>query len=139
MHQLSKAKITIFSLLLFSCFFIPVYGVTGDEATISQLLDTIFRILNILILISGLVFAIMLGVASVKFSLSLGDPKGYEGAKATLTSALFGFGIVLGVFVIFNLIGSTLGIRGGWSIGTNAVQTYLESKIGLFLALIGRQ
>ncbi len=61
----------------------------------------------------GIIFAIMIGIGAIKLAVSLGDPKGLEGASRTWTYALVGVAIVLGAVTLVSLIGRVLGLNLG--------------------------
>ena len=81
---------------LANCFLQPVYA----QDSPLELLDVAARGLNILILISSAIFVGFVVFAAYKFASSEGDPKGIQGAKQSLTYAVIGLLVVVGVFVI---------------------------------------
>jgi hypothetical protein len=81
----------------------------ANPPSIAGLICPIVRIFNLLILASGLVFAMMIGYGSIKLSMALGDPKGFDAAKMTLFYAFLGFGVVLGSFTILSILSGFLG------------------------------
>lgn len=82
---------------------------TDEPPDLVSLLVVIGRVFNVLVLSVGVVFVAMLFLSAYKFSISQGDPKGIEGAKKTLTHALIGFLVVVGVYSLLYLIVSSLG------------------------------
>lgn len=83
---------------------------SGEEPSPSQLLCPIARGLNLIVLISGAIFTIMLGIAAFKYAMAQGDPKGLQGAKDTLVLAVMGFVVVLFLFSISIIIGNIFGL-----------------------------
>jgi hypothetical protein len=89
---------------------------TGGEAsagppTLAQVLCPIIRVVNIAILGAGAIFVLMLLYGGVKLTLALGDPKGFEGAKNTITWAVIGFLIIIGVISILFIASRLFGIQ----------------------------
>lgn len=60
--------------------------------------------------IAGIVLFILLIMAGFRFITSGGDPKAVEGAKRTMTSALFGFIIILVAYLILVVIKLITGV-----------------------------
>ncbi|OGC50954.1 hypothetical protein A2716_02875 [candidate division WWE3 bacterium RIFCSPHIGHO2_01_FULL_40_23] len=122
-------SILVITLLFFASNFVfpnPANAAAckSDPATAEEAVDDlpstiacyVSTALNILVVVSGSVFVLMVFYAAVKFSLSQGDPKGIEGAKATLTWAVIGFLVVIGVYVIFAILTGILGVSGDFSL-----------------------
>lgn len=80
------------------------------EPSLVLIVCPIVRIFNILIILAGSAFVILIFIGAYKYSLSQGDPKGLEGAKATITHALLGFLLVAGVFVLLQIIQRAFGL-----------------------------
>jgi hypothetical protein len=74
----------------------PVYA----QDSLLGLVDVAARLLNVLILISSGVFVGFVILAAFKFATAAGDPKGIQGAKQSLTYAVIGLCVVVGVFAI---------------------------------------
>jgi len=76
------------------------------------------RIISIFILAASSALVIMIAYGIIKGSMSMGDPRGLEGAKSTWTYAVYGFLVVVLSFVIFSLVkgivGGTSGEYGGF-------------------------
>lgn len=107
---------------------------TTEYTSITALLCPVLRVFNILLYSSGVVFGLYVIYSAVKLSLAWGDPKGFEGAKWSLTYAILGFVVVLAFFVIYRVVLTTLGIEGFGSV--NEVSEQVESNIGVFEGLI---
>ncbi len=82
----------------------------NDVASLAQIVCPAARLVNILLYFAGAVFVAMIFVGSIKYAMSLGDPKGAIGANQTLTYAVIGLIAVLGVFSILNIIAHLLGL-----------------------------
>ncbi len=127
--QISKNKGLVF-LVLFVIFQGHAFAQLGDSRSFAPMLDFLGRILNFILGIAGSVFAIMIFYSAIKYATALGDPKGLQGAKDTLTLAIIGLFVVLGAFTILTLITSILGIGGGFI--NNPVQV-LRDAITVFM------
>lgn len=103
--------------------------VTGDSAPIIvDIVCPIIRFVNIAIILGGVVFSFIIVFAAYKFYTSMGDPKGVQGARNTLTYGLLGFLLVIGSFAIVVLIVNILGITGG---GINPLNPVGELRQGI--------
>ena len=70
------------------------------------------RLLNVFVLSAGVFFILFVFVSALKYAVSLGDPKALQASKQTLTMAIVGFLIVIGVYTIINIIKNVLGLEG---------------------------
>ncbi|MBW6441734.1 hypothetical protein K0B04_02380 [Patescibacteria group bacterium] len=104
-------KVVALSLICFFMFFLvsPVRA-DDDFTSIEELKPMIETIFNAVFVSLGLVFVGVIAFGIWKSSLSVGDPRGLEGAKQTWTYALYGFLVVIFVFAIFNIISRWFGI-----------------------------
>ncbi len=84
---------------------------TSELPALYSILCPVIRILNVLILMAGAGFVIMVINAGYRYSMALGDPKGIEGAHNTLTYAVIGFFITIGVYVILRIIGQIFDVK----------------------------
>lgn len=82
----------------------------SDPPELVEVLDIAGRILNIAVGVAGIVLVAMVAYGVWKSSLSVGDPRGLEGAKQTWTYALYGFFIIVGSFAAFLIMTGILGI-----------------------------
>lgn len=94
---------------LFSLF--TVYAATdwGDcttqgVATIKCLEPLFSNVVQALVALVGVALFVMFLVAGFSFLFSSGDPKKLEQAKGTLTNAIIGLVIIVGAYIIINLI-----------------------------------
>lgn len=108
-------------------------GNASGAPTPRSIVCVIGRVFNIAMLAGGLVFIGMIGYVAIKFAMSNGDWKGYEGAKTTFTYAVIGVFIVIGVLGIMSLIGKTFGIT--W-LDPNALVNSLELGINRLLQIM---
>lgn len=83
----------------------------GDcPASLSNLEDVYSNVVKYAFGIAGIVLFILLIMAGFRFITSGGDPKAVEGAKRTMTSALFGFIIILVAYLILVIIKLITGV-----------------------------
>lgn len=99
----------------------------ADPPTLAQIVCPFARVLNIAILAAGAVFVLMLLYGGIKLTLALGDPKGYEGAKNTMTWALLGFLVIIGavaiLFIATRLFGIQFDITNPFALIAEEIQT----------------
>ncbi|OGC47806.1 hypothetical protein A2886_00260 [candidate division WWE3 bacterium RIFCSPHIGHO2_01_FULL_42_13] len=76
-----------------------------------QIICPIVGILNVLTLLAGAGFVLMIFMGAYKYALSQGDPKGLDGAKSTLTHALLGFAVIIGMYLILSFIQRIFGLK----------------------------
>lgn len=113
--------IFIFGLIVFSSAK-PVfaqYNLTPGSCDLSsldhpepwQILCPILRLLNFVIIVAGIVFAVMITYGAIKISTSLGDPKAYAGAWRNMWFAILGVFVVLGAYAILRILSSVFGLN----------------------------
>jgi hypothetical protein len=110
-------------------------SLTADSPPqLHQIVCPVARVFNLLLFAAGVVLVVMLAYGGIKISSALGDPKGFEAGKQTLTYAIIGVACVLGVFVILNIVMSLLGINYGiLDVFGNLQHAIQEVGIGLGL------
>ena len=69
------------------------------------------RYLNLILYASAAVFVIMIFAGAIKFALAQGDPKAIQGAKGSLTWAVVGFIVIIGVFTMLVIFKNVLGLK----------------------------
>lgn len=74
------------------------------------ILCPVARFLNVLVLSAGAVFVIFVFFAAIKYAMSQGDPKALQGSQQTLTTAVIGFFVVIGVWTLLTVIKNVLGL-----------------------------
>jgi hypothetical protein len=111
MKKLTQKKLIGFlTNLIFICAFFNSYASDLDDPSLDTLKNVLGNTFNIVVSLVGLVLVAVLAFGIWKSSMSLGDPRGLEGAKQTWTYALFGFMVIVLFFVIFYTILGFLGI-----------------------------
>ncbi len=109
----------------------PSPSLVTDDNSILGILDVVKRIINLFILSAGVVFVALIIISAYKFVASQGDPKAMQGAKNTITYAVIGFILVIGVYVILNIV---IGVLGA-DIQVGGVFDELAESIKRFLYL----
>ena len=85
-------------------------GITppGCGGTIPTVQNIITFVLNILLFASFIIALVFLIIGGIKWIMSGGDKEGASKAKETVTSALIGLAVVLGAWILINIVISTL-------------------------------
>lgn len=108
-----KRKINIFILLSFLTLFIRSISVMAanlDDPTMNDLQTPIENVFNIAVSIVGIALVAMLAFGIWKSSMSLGDPRGLEGAKQTWAYAFYGFAVIVIFFILFSFLAKAFNI-----------------------------
>ncbi len=69
------------------------------------------RYLNVILYASAAMFVMMIFATAIKYALAQGDPKALQGAKGTLTWAIIGFIVIIGVFTLLVIFKNVLGLK----------------------------
>ena len=77
---------------------------TGDIATLQGLECIFANILSIIIPLAGLAAFITLIIGGFQYLTSAGDPKQLQKATGTITAAVIGIAVILGIWFIFKLL-----------------------------------
>lgn len=85
-------------------------GTFNDVPTLLCLAEILVRIVNVLILFSGLAFVILFLWGCLKFIISQGDPKAVGAAKNSITYAIIGLIIIIMSFAFVKFAGNFLGV-----------------------------
>lgn len=88
----------------------------GCEAGISKAVDigkVIGSGLNLLLFVAFIAALVFLVIGGVRWILSGGDKEGATKAKETITSALIGLAVVLGAWILINIVLNFFGSPGG--------------------------
>lgn len=72
-------------------------------------------ILNTVIFVAFVAALVFLIIGGIKWIMSGGDKEGTSKAKEAVTAALIGLAVVLGSWVLINIVLSLFGIKGGIS------------------------
>lgn len=96
---------------LLSAFASPVYAAANDPAQLSDIVDVLKNIINLLAPAAGIAFFIMLLVGGFQFVNSGGDPKAAGQARTTLTYAILGIILVVASWLILKIIADVTGVK----------------------------
>ena len=88
----------------------PVTPTTLENPSPLAIVCPVIRVLNVMVLSVGAVFVFMVLYGAIKLSLSLGDPKGYEGAHQTWVWAVIGLGVIVGFYAILLIMDNIFGL-----------------------------
>lgn len=118
MRQKIYSQILIYTILLSNLYFtfgqaLPASTCslgTDDAPDVTAIACVLGRVITILLYVGGALFIAMVAYGAIKLAMASGDPKGYEGAKATWTYAVIGVGVVVGSAAIFSIVGKLFGI-----------------------------
>lgn len=83
---------------------------SGDVLPLACLGNVIARVVEVALVFLGVVTLLFLLYGAIRFIVSRGDAKAVEGARNTITYAIIGAVLVLGAFIIVNIVTSTLGL-----------------------------
>ncbi len=93
------------------------YGVLAQTDSLLDLVDVGARVFNIALMSAGAFFVVFVIFAAYKFASSQGDPKAYAGARQSLTYAVMGFLVVLGLAVLNKIVIDAIGINSSTDYG----------------------
>ncbi len=103
-----------------------------DNPNPTALVCPVIRVFNVLIYAAGGIFICMVIYGGIKLSMSLGDPKGYEGAQLTWFWAVVGLAVVIGFWVILLVLDNIFGL----GIGPGGPQGIFQRIVDQFSALL---
>ncbi len=128
--KFSKLVGIVIPVLTFSLIVTPVFAVS-TSTNITLILDPIIRLLNLISGLAAFVFLAMIFYTAYKYAIAQGDPKMLQGAKDTLTHAIFGFIIAAGSWSVISWFANALGINAGGVLGdpSGASQGALQELI----------
>lgn len=107
------------------------YG-NSETYSVAHLICPVIQVINFLLFSSGAVLIGMILLGAYKYATSVGDVKGIDGAKQTLTYAVIGFIIVVGTYTFLNVVASTFGISSDYASG-EGVFTSAQCSICKFM------
>lgn len=101
-------KISVFLLtsVLFLTLSLPVLAADGDVSKVETFIE---NVIQILVTIAGLVAAGFFVWGGIGYITSSGNPESLDRAKKTILYSAIGLTIVLGAFVITNIVNQTAG------------------------------
>jgi TRAP-type C4-dicarboxylate transport system permease small subunit len=98
-----KNKIIVFSSLAITAliFASPVFAASADVTSVETFIKSVIQIL---VTIAGLISAGFFVWGGVTYITSSGNPESLDRAKKTIVYAAIGLAIVLGAFVLTNIV-----------------------------------
>ncbi len=94
----------------FRCTTVFAEADLDTDPSLSLLQSILENTFNIVVIAVGGVLVAVVAYGIWKSSLSLGDPRGLEGAKQTWTYALYGFMVIILFFVVFTIVTGFFGV-----------------------------
>ncbi len=87
-------------------------GTSSVPTSCSSINSTITTVITLLFSLAGLLFFIMIVVSGIKIITAGGDTEKISSAKKGIINAIIGLVIVIGAFLIIEVITSLLGVSG---------------------------
>ncbi len=106
-------KITAINVFLTLSFFIFAAPAFADTAGVSQIQTFIQGVIEVLVTLSGLVAAGFFVWGGVGYITSSGNPEALDKSKKTIMYSAIGLAIVLGAFVLSNIVSQLAGTAFG--------------------------
>ncbi len=105
-------KTILFQALLLTFFFVapPAYAQSADVDKIQTFIQSVIQVL---VTLSGLVAAGFIVWGGVGYITSSGNPEALEKSKKTILYSAIGLTLVLGAFVLSNVVGDLAGTAFG--------------------------
>jgi len=82
----------------------------GDVATIQALECVILKFFHVIVLLAGLAVFVMLLISGFKYLTSGGNPKAVESARNTITYAILGLALIIGIWFVLQFIETFTGM-----------------------------
>ena len=109
-------KINIFCLLTFLFLFLTVASpVLADSGDVTKIQTFIQNVIQVLVTLAGLLSAGFFVWGGVGYITSSGNPESLDRSKKTIFYSAVGLAIVLGAFVLSNIISGLAGTAFGAS------------------------
>ncbi len=83
---------------------------SADIPSLGCLAQIVVSVIELAFAFLGAVLLLLLMWGAVKFIISRGDPKGIQEAQKTMTYAVIGAVVVLGSFILINIVTTALGL-----------------------------
>lgn len=102
MRGRSKLRLAAFTVSVFQLVYAhPVFAATGGVSNVENFIKSIIAVLSA---IAGLVATLFLVVGGIGYITSSGNPDNLDRAKRTIMHSLYGLAIVIGAFVVSNIV-----------------------------------
>ncbi|MBI3559399.1 hypothetical protein HY085_03290 [Candidatus Gottesmanbacteria bacterium] len=89
---------------------IEIPGISKDVPSLGCLAQIVSNVIGIAFLFLGAVTVLFLLWGAIRFVISRGDPKGIQEAQKTMTYAIIGAVVVLGAFILINMVTTAFGL-----------------------------
>lgn len=101
MKNITKALVTLLSLVSFLSIASPVFAASADVTKIETFIKSVIQVLVVL---AGLISAGFFVYGGIGYITSSGNPESLDRSKKTIFYSAIGLVIVLGAFVLTNII-----------------------------------
>ena len=102
MRGRSKLRLAALTVSVFQLVYAhPVFAATGGVSNVENFIKSIITVLSA---IAGLVATLFLVVGGIGYITSSGNPDNLDRAKRTIMHSLYGLAIVIGAFVVSNIV-----------------------------------
>ena len=109
-------KITTISLLTFSILLLSIASpVIADSGDVTKIQSFIQNIIEVMVTLSGLLAAGFFVWGGVGYITSSGNPEHLDRSKKTILYSAVGLAVVLGAFVLSNIVSQLAGTAFGTS------------------------
>jgi len=110
MKKIIVTQTILFSLITVLTLASPIYAVAGDVAKVQSFIQSVIQTLTT---IAGLIAAGFFVWGGIGYITSSGNPEVLDRSKKTILYSAIGLVIVLGAFVISNVVSQTAGTSFG--------------------------
>lgn len=110
MKKIIVAQTILFSLIAVLTVVSPIYAVAGDVVKVQSFIQSVIQTLTT---IAGLIAAGFFVWGGIGYITSSGNPEVLDRSKKTILYSAIGLVIVLGAFVISNVVSQTAGTSFG--------------------------
>lgn len=87
----------------------------------------VVRILNVLMIMAGVTLVVMILFSAYRYASSTGDPKAIQGAQNTLTYAIIGFVVIIGVYALIRILASIFGLDPTSVVGAGPFNSLIDA------------
>jgi hypothetical protein len=116
MKKIIVAQTILFSLITVLTVVSPIYAVAGDVVKVQSFIQSVIQTLTT---IAGLIASGFFVWGGIGYITSSGNPEVLDRSKKTILYSAIGLVIVLGAFVISNVVSQTAGTSFGTSTTVN--------------------
>lgn len=106
-------KITAINIVTTIAFFVLASPAFADTAGVSQIQTFIQSVIQVLVTLAGLISAGFFVWGGVGYITSSGNPESLDRSKKTILYSAIGLAVVLGAFVLSNIVSQLAGTAFG--------------------------